>query len=146
MPSTVKAPSGNSHAAVADRPDEARTASADLEQWLACLQQAMRDTGWTVDALAAHWDVDRGFAWRLVNGEKPWSVERVLSLPDDLEQRLEHRRAEGFGLIVVAPLRGLDAQKAFVAGLIGMMAAPDLPAKADRMARVSVADRKTKTA
>lgn len=97
----------------------------------------MRDTGWTDDSLAAHWHVDRAFVWRLVNGEKPWSVERMLSLPSDLRARLDHLRAEGNGLIVVQPLTGLEAQKALVAGLIGVMSAP-LPTKATQMAKASL--------
>lgn len=98
----------------------------------------MRDTGWTVDALAGHWSVDRAFAWRLVNGEKSWSIGRMLALPDDLESRLEHLRAEYFGLIVVAPLHGIEAQRALVAGLIGLMAVPALPARASAMAKVEL--------
>jgi hypothetical protein len=102
----------------------------------------MNDTGWTPDALAAHWKVNRSFAWRLVSGEKPWSVDRMLALPDDLAARLEHLRAERHGLIVVAPLTGLEAQKAFVAGLIGVMSAPVLPAKASAMVKVDLPARK----
>jgi hypothetical protein len=98
----------------------------------------MRDTGWTVDALANHWDVDRAFAWRLVNGEKPWSVERVVGLPDDLEGRLEHLRAEGFGLIVVAPVSREQALKNLISGLIGVMSAPELPTKTHGQAKADL--------
>lgn len=106
----------------------ARSASTDLELWLTTLRQAMSDTGWTSEALDAHWGTSRGYANRLVNGEKSWSVERMLALPDDLEARLEHLRAEGFGRIVVEPICHAEGVKALVAGLVSVLC-PRLPAR-----------------
>lgn len=129
MNRSIHASAVSAQSATADRRNSDRSASADLDRWLAMLQRAMADTGWTPEALDAHWETSRGYAWRLVNGEKPWSVERLLSLPDDLEARFEHLRAESFGLIVVQPLFGEDARRALVAGLIGVLSSPALPVK-----------------
>lgn len=115
-----------------------RSQARDL--WLQHLRAAMEDTGWTIDALAAHWDINRSHVQRLVDGDKPFSVDRVLSLPDDVEARLEALRAEHFGLIVVEPLTGLAAQKALVAGLFGLMATT-LPAKAGQPLKVDLSPR-----
>jgi hypothetical protein len=115
--------------------------SQERDLWLRHFRQAMEDTGWTIDALAAHWDIHRSHVQRLHDGDKPWSVDRLLSLPDDLEARLEALRAEYFGLIVVEPLRGIAAQKAVVAGLIGLMA-PALPARAGKPLRAALEAKK----
>lgn len=123
-----------------DQVDRAR----ERDQWLQHLRQAMNDTGWTIDALAAHWGIHRSHVQRLYDGDKPWSVDRLLSLPDDLEARLEAIRAEYFGLIVVEPLRGLEAQKAIVAGLIGLMS-PQLPTKAGKPVKAGLAASRKKT-
>src|SRR5882757_4422633 len=72
----------------ADLRTNTKSASADLEEWLDLVNRAMRDTGWTPEALDTLWNTSRGYAGRLFAGDKTWSVERMLSLPDDLEARL----------------------------------------------------------
>lgn len=120
--------------------------SQERDQWLEHFRLAMKDTGWTIDALAAHWDIDRSYVQRLHDGDKPWSVDRLLSLPDDLEARLEALRAEHHGLIVVEPLTGLAAQKAAVAGLIGLMSSVALlPTKAGKPVKAGLASSGKKT-
>lgn len=115
--------------------DLSRTETA-CERWLGLLRQAMKDTDWTVDALAAQWKIDRAYVSRLVSGEKPWSLQRTLSLPPDLRTRLALLCAKAVGLIVVEPLSWAEAQRALVAGLVGVMgsqlpAATTGPIKAD---------------
>lgn len=112
-------------------PSTGQAASADFQNWIADLQQAMQDTGWTCDALATHWRVNRAYAWRLVSGERPWSVRRQLSLPDDLEGQLEAIRAKRFGRIVVtAPTTPQAAMESLLAGIAGLPAVLSLPHRA----------------
>lgn len=121
-----------------DLTDSGQSASADLNLWLSQLQRALSDTAWTPEALDAHWNTSRGYAWRLVNGEKPWSLERQLSLPRDVRARLARLEAESHGLIVTEPLKGSDAAAAFVAGLLGLVASQLLPGRADHMAHAGI--------
>jgi hypothetical protein len=105
-----------------DRSDLDRSVQADLAIWLSQLVQALRDTKWTADALDAHWGTSRGYAWRLVSGEKPWSVERMLSLPADVLERMDVIRTEARGYIAVQPGHGIDAWRNFVSGALGLHA------------------------
>jgi hypothetical protein len=121
-----------------DRPDSDESASADLSLWLERLRRALSDTEWTPEALDAHWKTSRGYAWRLVNGEKPWSLERKLSLPLDVRRRLARLEAESHGLYVVEPSRGPEAPLAFIAGFLGLLMNQQLPARAEQMAHAAI--------
>lgn len=140
MNRSVAAANGSGQATQRDHCELSRSHARDL--FLADLREAMTRTGWTEDALAAQWQVDRSYVNRLLNDEKPWSNDRVLALPDDLEGALYAIRAERFGAVVVQPLTGVDAMKALVAGLIGVMSAPQLPARASAMVKVELQARK----
>lgn len=142
MPRTITAEVCPRQARSGDRSAAERSREYDL--WLSHLKQAMAATGWTIDALAAHLEIDRSYVSRMLDGEKPWSGERLVALPDDLEAKLNAIRAEHFGLIVVRPLTGLEAQKALVAGLIGVMSAPALPAKAGPPVKATLRDEPAK--
>lgn len=139
MAATLQTAAAARQSAPVDRRDPRRSASADLEEWLALMNRAVAETGWTPEALDAHWNTSRGYAWRLLNGEKSWSVERLLALPDDIESRFEALRAESFGHIVVAPLAREEGMKAFVAGLCSLLGTPALPAKAGAPAKADLA-------
>lgn len=110
--------------------------STDVDSALALLRTAVHDCGWTLDALAAHMHRDKSLVSRVLNGERPMTLSFLVALPNDVEALYESRRAEHFGLIVVAPLHGPDAVKAFVGGLLGVltdrqklaMAKADIPA------------------
>ncbi|HEX4347574.1 MAG TPA: hypothetical protein VHZ73_08375 [Vicinamibacterales bacterium] len=110
-----------------------RSHSCDL--LLEDLREAMRETGHTAETIAAHRQIHRRYVERQLDAEKPLNADQIANLPPDVGKAFDRRRAERRGLIVVEPLSGLDAQKALVAGLIGVMSAPRLPAKADQMAR-----------
>jgi hypothetical protein len=88
--------------------------------------------------LATEWRVDRSYVWRLFAGEKPWSVERHLALPDDLEADFEKRRAQSFGLIVVEPVDEQTAREHLVSGLMGLLAPRGLPSRAGKPAKVEL--------
>ena len=136
MRSSVAQTNGSGQAQAGDRTEIERSQERDL--WFADLKAAMQQTGWTEDALAAHWGVDRSYVNRLMNDEKPWSNDRVLALPDELEGALYANRAERFGAVVVLPLSGSAAVKALVAGLMGVMAQAQLPLRANAMAKADL--------
>lgn len=138
MRSTVVTAAPESQSASSDLGAVVRSANADLHTWLGLLGAAMKDTGWTPEALDKQWNTSRGYAWRLLSGEKPWSVERKLALPSDLRRRLAHLEAEANGLIVVAPAATTqDGIRHLVIGLVSVLASP-LPARADRMAHAEL--------
>lgn len=134
MPSTLKARLASSQATEgADRSAAGTTAVA---RYFELLRRAVSDTNWTYDGLAVALNeampgrsFDKTYVWRMFNQEKPLPHEVLVALPDDLEARFSLLRAESFGLIVVQPLTGEDARRALVAGLIGVLSTPQLPAK-----------------
>lgn len=117
------------------REDELSTAVANE---LAILRGCVQQCGWTLDALEAEMRIDKSLISRILNGERPVTLKFVIALPDDIEALYMQRRAESFGLIVVAPLTGVDAQRAFVAGAIGLMAGSHLPSRAAVTAKADI--------
>jgi hypothetical protein len=96
MPHTLRTGTAECQSAPADR------IKGERDQWLTLVRRAVAETGWTCDALDAEWRLSRGYSWRLLNGEKPWSVDRMLALPDDIEARLVQLHLEQkFGGTVV---------------------------------------------
>lgn len=90
---------------------------------LTFLRQAVEQCGYTHDALALVMGCSPSLVTRVLNGERPLREDWICRLPDDVEALFLQKRAESFGVIVVQPLAGLDAQKAFVSGLFGLMGA-----------------------
>lgn len=145
MDNSIASGNGNGRARVSGRNAVERSQARDL--WLEDLKTAMKTTGWTIDSLAAHLEKDRSYVSRMLSDDKPFPIDAILALPDDLEAELEARRAERLGRIVVMPLYGQDALKALVAGLIGVMSAPALADRATSMATAAIGrDKKTRTA
>lgn len=89
----------------------------------------MKDAGWKGG--------DKSVISKVLSNQRPMTKEFEKALPDDVEALYAQRKAEGFGLIVVAPLTGLDAQRAFVAGALGLMASP-LPSRAGVTAKAEI--------
>jgi hypothetical protein len=118
-----------------------RSHSCDL--LLQDLKDAMRETGWTAETLARHYGVHRSYMERCLAAVKPLTADRLANLPPDVAAKFDAKRAERRGLIVVQPLAGLDAQKAVVAGLLGLMA-QRFPAKHDHMAHADLPVRSTR--
>lgn len=111
--------------------------ATNVDTALALLRRCIHDTGWTLDALGAEMDLDKSLISRVLNGERPMTLRFLVALPDDVEALFEQRRAESFGLIVVAPVSGEQAVKNFISGAFGLLA-PKLPRKADRMAKAAL--------
>lgn len=143
MADTIPLRPDASQASPRDRNPDERSTSCDPIAYGRCLddfRQAMKDTGWNVEALAKHLGVHRSYVDRMLDADKAITLERTVALPDDLEARFYAIRAESMGAIVVAPLTGLAAQKALVAGLLGLMSAPQLPAKAGAPIKADLPD------
>jgi hypothetical protein len=110
--------------------EDAGTALAtDVANVLAVLRVCVREKGWTLDALEAEMNrraggrgFDKSYISRVLNGERPLTLSFILALPDDVEALFESKRAESFGQIVVAPVRGEDAMRHLVTGLVGVLA------------------------
>lgn len=122
------------HANADDRREPARTTDVDL---LALIRRAVSDAGWNQEALAAEMRLDKAYVSRVLSGEKPLSARFLIALPDDIEALVSQRYAEHFGFVVVTPVSGEAAVRHLVSGLFGVLA-PQLPARASRMARASV--------
>lgn len=112
--------------------------STRVDHALSLLRKAASDRRWTLDALAAEMGKDKSYISRVFNGEKPLTLEFVVGLPSDVEATYYQYRAEAFGLVVVEPCDEESARRHFAAGLFNLITKqPQLPAKADHMARVT---------
>ena len=104
---------------VVDRTREPRSTAVD--QALCLLRRAVADCNYTLDALEAAMGKGRAYIHKVLQGEKPLTLEFITALPDDVEARFEQLRAESFGLIVVPPVEGETAIRNLVSGLIGVL-------------------------
>ncbi len=97
--------------------------TVDMSRALACLRTSVQECGYTHEALAAVMGCCPSMVTKVLNGDKPLKEEWICALPDDVERAYLAKRAESLGALVVQPLRGVDAQKAFVSGLLGLLGA-----------------------
>lgn len=102
--------------------------ATDVAKALAVLRACIHERRWTYDALEAEMNrraggsgFDKSYICRVLNGERPLTLPFLLALPDDVEALFEAKRAESFGAIVVEPVRGEDAVRNLVSGLIGVL-------------------------
>jgi transcriptional regulator with XRE-family HTH domain len=114
--------------------------ATDVDQYLATLRQAVHDAGWTIEALAAHLDIDKSYLSRMLSGEKEWRTEHHVALPDEIDALFLKRQAAERGWIVVEPV--LCREQAFESALklfVGLFApSSPLPQRADRMAHAEL--------
>lgn len=111
--------------------------ATDVDRALSLLRQVLAKSDWTLDALEAHMRKHKSYISRVLNGEKPMTLDFIVALPDEIEAAWEAKRAEHFGLVVVNRVSGDDAIRSLVSGLVGVLT-DRLPAKADRMAKADV--------
>ena len=111
--------------------------STSVDQSLECLRQVVIDKGWSLDALQAHMKKDRSFINKVLNGDKPMPEGFLDALPDEIEKEYHRRCFERHGGVGVDPVDAETARRHLVSGLIGILA-PQLPAKADGMARMNL--------
>lgn len=111
--------------------------STAVDQDLRLLRAAYDESGHTLDSVAAHMRIDRSYINKVLHGEKPLRLEFETALPPDLIGLYRKKQAEAYGYIVVRPLTGADAQCAFVAGALGLLAS-GLPTRASSMAKADL--------
>lgn len=101
--------------------------SVRVDRFLSLLRQAMTDCAYTVEALAAALEselgrkVDKGFLWRMLNGERPLPITYLVNLPIDMKVRFTQLSAEALGWTVVRPATPDSAAAHLVAGLLGLL-------------------------
>lgn len=121
MPPKLQKAAPSGQPAPADPAPSDWSARADLDQWLDRVRRSLQDTGWTPDALAAFWEIDRGYVWKLLSGEKPWSVARTLALPPVVLFRLAFLEADHRGLLVFEPVDEATADQYIAIGTLSKL-------------------------
>lgn len=116
MPKSVQMNLGPMGVTPVDRTRASRSTSVD--QATALLRKAVADCGYTLDALEAAMGKGRAYIGKVLNGEKPVSLEFITALPDDVEARFEQLRGEDLGLIVATPAEDThDAAQKLLTGV-----------------------------
>jgi hypothetical protein len=109
--------------------------------WHRLLRESIDESGWKHEAVALAIGLSREngkhYLSKMLSEEKPITAKHLAALPYDIKVILARRNAEALGLIVVRPLSGEEAQRAFVAGALGLLAGS---AMSFRMAKASIAD------
>lgn len=125
---------------------DAASRSTDVDRWLEMLRGAIDDSGWKHDALAKHLGLDKAHLSRLLTGEKPFRIEHLVGLPDEIEALFERRRAESFGHIVCERVDEATALQQLASGLLNLAAGARLPQRATGMAKAYLPPRAAKAA
>ena|SRR2546421_9450473 len=116
-----------------DRSLAARSTAVD--QYLELLRKCVADCGWTIDALSTEMQIDKGHLWKLLNGQKPWRIEHLLTLPADVDALFAQRRCENAGFVVVPPPASeYEAVRHLMSGLFGVLTR----AEKSRMAKMTL--------
>lgn len=86
------------------------------------VREAIEESGWKHEAVAAHLGTDGPHLSNMLSGLKPLTLKRITELPDDINAIFARKYAESFGQIVVQPVYGEQAVKNLVSGLFGVLA------------------------
>jgi hypothetical protein len=144
MAATIPTTARANRATTSDHDLVARSLAVD--QALSLLRRAVAECGWTLDALQAEMRKNKAYIHRVLHGDKPLTLTFLIALPDEVEARYAHLRAEHFGLIVVSASASREqAERDLVSGLFGLLRA-QLPARADRFAKADLVSKTVKTA
>lgn len=96
--------------------------SIAVDQATALHRRAVADCGYTMDALESAMGKGRAYIHKVLQGDKPMSLEFTTALPADVKARHAQLNAEACGFIVVVmPASGEDAIKQLVGGLVGVL-------------------------
>lgn len=95
--------------------------STTVDQATAQYRRAVADCDYTLDALDAVMHKGRAYIHKVLQGEKPMSLDFITALPADVKERHAQLEAEACGFIVVVPVSGDDAIKQLVGGLVGVL-------------------------
>jgi hypothetical protein len=85
------------------------------------LREAIDESGWKHDAIAAVLGIEAAYLSKMLSGEKAIGLKHLRRLPRDVARCYVKKCGEALGLIVVMPLSGVEAQRAFIAGALGML-------------------------
>lgn len=106
-----------------DLDQDAAERSRSLDQRLADLRKCADDLDWSNEAIAAHrGDTGSSYVNKVMNGDKPMSLEFFESLPQDIRDLHHERELKKGGAIVVRQLDWETAKLSLVAGLVGVLA------------------------
>jgi hypothetical protein len=111
----------------------------ELSLVLQMLREAIDESDWKHEALAVQLQLpNAAYLSRMLSGEKAWTLPRLVALPNEINKRFAEKWARSQGSVVVAPLSGPAAIEGFVGGLIGLLTASPLPAKAGGQLKVNL--------
>lgn len=112
------------------------------------VRAAINESGWKHEAVAAAMSlasgrsIDGPYLAKMLNGEKPFPVDLIPALPDDIERRYVRLHGETLGQIVVTPPDDESAELHVT--VVRRLHARQLPAKVERMAQASLASTRRK--
>lgn len=92
-----------------------------VDQATALVRRAVADCGYTLDALESVMGKGRAYIHKVLQGDKPLSLEFSTALPADVKRRYAQLNAEAHGFIVVVPVSGDEAIKHLVGGLVAVL-------------------------
>jgi hypothetical protein len=96
--------------------------STSIAAALALLRQCVHDTGWTLEALESAMRMNKSLIWRVLNGDRALTLRFLVKLPKDVEALFNQRRAEGSGLLCVAPPENEhQAMRNLMSGIYGVL-------------------------
>ena len=118
--------------------------TTNVARSLALLRKAVQSAGFTLEALASAMGRDlsyKGYISRVMNGEKPYTLEFEADLPDDVLKHYRQFQAESHGYVVVEEVDEDTARRHLAAGFLSLLSPKRniLPDKAERMVRVEPA-------
>jgi len=93
----------------------------DLELKRRLLREAIDESGWKHEALAASLELDPAYLSRMLAGDKPITLRHLDALPDDIETIYAAKYATALGNFVAEPAANPeDAMRKLVSGFLGM--------------------------
>lgn len=96
------------------------------------LREAVEETGWKLDALAQHLDINSAYVSRMLTGEKPISDRHLRMMPPDVREAFARKYAEAHGLAVVQRVDRESAYRHLAIALFTLLA-PELPERTTGM-------------
>lgn len=86
------------------------------------LNDAMDESDWKDELIAAAIGVHPTYLSKLRSGEKPWSLRQITKLPNDIEDRFKKKYAETCpGSIVVQQVSFEEARRQLATGLLSLL-------------------------
>lgn len=113
-----------------------------LVQLLRLLREAIDELHWKHDAVALALGVvkadgtpDSAYFSKMLAGTKPFNLQHLVHLPDDIEARFAKKYTETFGIITVEPVGPEEARRMLAIGLFSHLASSP---RTTRMAKAHI--------